>query len=140
MIFGDVPDILLDNIAEVNAMLEKYKVKTSETNESYKFWKNVAKIMKLSWGFMVDMDWVWKEAQMTKSYNEFLVQKIAFLEKRLSRYETVTEIYATGNWENVINNVDKYMNDPEIIRLRARKKELKAIKHNECGKIIRPKA
>ena len=122
--YGDIPDILLDKIAEVHAMLVKYKATSGEDNKSYVFWKGVEDVMKLSWGHHMDVNFIYKDWQLTKSWCEFLTQKVDFLQKKVNKYENVAELVALGQLEDVLKGVNNYIDNPEIQRLRKRRKEI----------------
>jgi len=120
--YANAPDMLLDKIEEVEALLAKTKAKSGE-NDSYKFWKSVLDVMKFAWAYMMDTKWIHRESALIKGENDFLKDYTRKLKNDLTVFETVRELRINGNLEEVIQNVDAYMNNPEIIELLKLKKE-----------------
>jgi hypothetical protein len=122
MIFGDMPDVLVDKFGEMLNFIGVIKAKRSEEDPTYKFLLSVTNTMKMAWSWMEGLEWIHKEAQLTKEYNKFLVEKIHFLEKRLEIFDVVARLECEVDIEKVLEGVDKYLNNTEITNLRMLKK------------------
>lgn len=103
--------MLLDSIADVNALLAKTKAKSGEDNAGYKFWSRVGNVMKLSYSYMLEYKWIHDRWVFTKEENAFLKRRNAYLQHKLSLYEAVQELKAAGNLEEVAARVDEFMNE-----------------------------
>ena len=115
-IYENAPDMLLDSIAEVNAMLEKAKAK-SGANESYKFWRKVANNMKFAWDYMISTQFIHDKNIQLSQENNFLKKYANELESKLNRYEVVRDLKLSGDFDQIVARVDAFMEDPEKMKL-----------------------
>jgi hypothetical protein len=104
-LYKQAPDLLLEKIAEVNAVL----VKANKGSENYKFWKRVADVMKHSWHYMNDFMWVLRENESLKAENRFLKEWCRELSERLQPYETIKSEKLAGTFDEVVKQVDEYL-------------------------------
>jgi hypothetical protein len=102
------PEMLLDKIAEVNAILTKQKAKTGET-ESYLFWSRVADVMKFAWDYFNDLKWILRKNQVLESENRWLRDWNIELSSRLQKYEIIRGLKIQGDYEDTIKRVDEYL-------------------------------
>jgi hypothetical protein len=58
--YDGAPEMLINRVFEVEALLATSKLKTGET-ESWKFWKKTSDIMKYSWDYMRSFEWLLRE-------------------------------------------------------------------------------
>jgi len=115
-IYENAPDMLLDSIADVRAVLEKTKAKSGE-NDSYRFWKKVSDRMKFAWDYMSSTKWIHDQNIQLAQENKFLRQYASELEKKIQCYETIRELKITGKFDETVAMVDAFMNDPEKMKL-----------------------
>ena len=103
--YESAPEMLLDKIAEINAILAKQKAKTGET-ESYLFWSRVADVMKFAWDYFNDIKWILRKNQILEIENKWLKEWNIQLSKRLEVFELVREMKLNGSFENAVKRVD----------------------------------
>lgn len=123
-LYAKAPDMLLDKIAEVEGLLAKQKAKSGET-DSYKFWKSVLDNMKFAWSYMMDTKWIHDKAALTESNNEFLRSRVRFLTDQVIIFETIRRLKTEGKLDEVVANVDAYLNNPDVAEMLTRKKEIR---------------
>lgn len=104
------PDLLLDKIAEVNSLLMKVKTKSGE-NDSYKFWKSVCDVMKLSYDHMMELKWIHGKMELIGQENLFLKKYSRELSRKLQNYETIRELKVGGTLDETIARVDAYLKE-----------------------------
>ena len=107
-IYEGAPELLMNRIHEVEAMLTNYKIKTGE-NDSWKFWKRTSDIMKFAWDYMQDLAWVIKENYQLKQRCAWLESWNAELMTRVSSYEHVRFLITQDKMDEVISAVEKTM-------------------------------
>jgi len=114
--------MLLDKIAEVNAILTRQKVKTGET-ESFLFWARVADVMKFAWDYFNDLKWILRKNQILESENRWLRDWNIELSSRLQKYEIIRGLKIQGDYEETIKRVDEYLakNDQQLNHLKETK-------------------
>ena len=115
--FDQTFDLLLDKIGEMNSVLSKYKSKNGET-ETYKFYDEVRKIMKLAWNTFMDFRQSYHEFENIKLENEFLKARNRELKKELSKYKIVEHLKLTGELDAICAHVDQYLEKRETIKNR----------------------
>ena len=104
-IYRQAPELLLDKLAEVNAVLAKQ----DKNSKSYKFWKGVADVMKFSFGYMNDFHPIIRENEVLRAENKFLKHYTADLTNRLSAFETIVSLKKSGIFDETIAKVDEYL-------------------------------
>jgi len=122
--YESAPEMLLDKIAEVNAILVKQKAKTGET-ESFLFWARVADVMKFAWDYFNDLKWILRKNQILESENRWLRDWNIELSSRLQKYEIIRGLKIQGNYEETIKRVDEYLekNDQRLNHLKGTKSD-----------------
>ncbi len=110
--YESAPDMLLDCIADVNALLTKVKAKSGE-NESYKFWKKVSDVMKFTWDYCMNVKWILERNKLLEQENIFLKQWAADLSNKLEKYEIIRQERIQGTLEETIIKVDEYLKSKE---------------------------
>jgi hypothetical protein len=120
--YESAPEMLLDKIAEVNAILTKQKAKTGET-ESFLFWARVADVMKFAWDYFNDLKWILRKNQILESENRWLRDWNIELSSRLQKYEIIRGLKIQGDYEETIKRVDEYLakNDQQLNHLKETK-------------------
>ena len=120
--YESAPEMLLDKIAEVNAILVKQKAKTGET-ESFLFWARVADVMKFAWDYFNDLKWILRKNQILESENRWLRDWNIELSSRLQKYEIIRGLKIQGDYEETIKRVDEYLakNDQQLNHLKETK-------------------
>jgi len=108
-------NLLLDKIAEMNGVLKKYKAKNGET-ETYKFYDDVMKIMKLAWNSFADFRQTYYHFENLKMENEFLKQMNRDLKLELSKYKVVEHLKLTDELDNICAHVDKVIEKREYVK------------------------
>jgi hypothetical protein len=117
--YESAPEMLLDKIAEVNAILAKQKAKSGET-ESYLFWARVADVMKFSWDYFNDLKWILRKNQVLESENRWLRDWNIELSSKLQKYEIIRGMKIQGDYEETLKRVDEYLskNDQQLNHLK----------------------
>ena len=120
--YESAPEMLLDKIAEVNAILTRQKAKTGET-ESFLFWARVADVMKFAWDYFNDLKWILRKNQILESENRWLRDWNIELSSRLQKYEIIRGLKIQGDYEETIKRVDEYLakNDQQLNHLKETK-------------------
>ena len=108
-------DLLLDKIAEMNAVLNKYKAKNGET-ETYRFYDDVRKIMKLAWNSFADFRQAYYHFENLKQENEYLKQRNRELNLELSKYKVVEHLKLTDELDKICLQVDKVIEKREQVK------------------------
>lgn len=106
--YESAPDMLLDSIAEINGILEKTRAKHGE-NDSYKFWKKVADVMKFAWDYCNSMKHILDRNTILEQENNFLKNYAADLSRRLELYEVIREQRIQGTLEETVGRVDEFL-------------------------------
>ena len=75
-LYEGAPGMLMDRIHEVNALLSAAKIKNGE-NDSWRFWTRTCDIMKFSWDYMQNLNWVIKENSALKIELEYVREALA---------------------------------------------------------------
>jgi hypothetical protein len=101
--YHTAPDLLLDKIAEVSAVLSKQKTDT----ESYRFWKSVFDVMKLSHSYITDTRFIHSRNEFLESENEFLKKWVKEYQERLRPYETIRAEILAGTLDQTVETVKK---------------------------------
>ncbi|MCX6249817.1 MAG: hypothetical protein NTX61_03600 [Bacteroidetes bacterium] len=120
--YESAPEMLLDKIAEVNAILNRQKAKTGET-ESFLFWARVADVMKFAWDYFNDLKWILRKNQILESENRWLRDWNIELSSKLQKYEIIRGLKIQGDYEETIKRVDEYLakNDQQLNHLKETK-------------------
>lgn len=113
-IYSNAPDLLLDKIAEVNAMLEKSKLTNGETG-SYKFFLKVVKVMTLSYKYMADIRWIFQRNQQLEAENAFLRRWSAELQERLNHFEVIDQEISQGTLDETLSIITSFIASKKAI-------------------------
>ena len=105
-LYESAPEMLLDEIAEINGILAKQKAKTGETG-SYRFWLGVVDVMKFSWDYFQDIRWLIKKIQLLEIENRWLKDWNYKLSKRIEVFEMIKELKINGQFEDAVRRVDE---------------------------------
>ncbi len=107
-IYQSAPEMLLNRIFEVNALLETSKLKTGES-ESWKFWKKTSDIMKYAWDYMRSFEWLLRENTQLKQENQYLRARNGYLEGVNLSVIMVKRARLQGNLEETVKFVDELL-------------------------------
>jgi len=107
-LYEGAPGLLMDRIHEVNILLSNSKMKNGET-DSWKFWKRTSDIMKYSWDYMQNLNWVLRQNHMLSTRCAWLESYTGELLTRLEKYEVVREEIIRGTFEQTVAMVNKCM-------------------------------
>lgn len=107
-LYEGAPGMLMDRIHEVNALLESSKLKTGET-ESWKFWKRTSDIMKFSWDYMQNLNWLLREVYHLRSENTYLRDQLRESQEEIYQYSCIRQMKLTGVFEQRVDAVGKMM-------------------------------
>ncbi len=107
-IYEGAPQLLMNRIHEVEALLANSKIKNGE-NDSYKFWKRTADVMKFAWNWMEDLAWVIKENYQLKQENQFLRNWNLELMTRCRSYETVKMLITGEKFDEVLAVAERHL-------------------------------
>lgn len=103
----NAPDLLLDKIAEANAVLDKQKKDSS----SYKFWRDVVDIMLYSYNYMTDTRQIHSRNTFLESENYHLKILARETTEKLEKYEVVKALILSGQLDATIETVNKTINE-----------------------------
>lgn len=107
-VYQGAPEMLLNRIFEVNALLETSKLKTGET-ESWKFWKKTSDIMKYAWDYMRSFEWLLRENTQLKQENQYLRARNGYLEGVNLSIIMIKRARLQGNLEETVKFVDELL-------------------------------
>jgi len=107
-LYEGAPGMLMDRIHEVNALLESSKLKTGET-ESWKFWKRTSDIMKFSWDYIQNLNWLLREVYHLRSENTYLRDQLRESQEEIYQYTCIRHMKLTGVFEQRVDAVEKMM-------------------------------
>ncbi|MCX6265999.1 MAG: hypothetical protein NTW16_01380 [Bacteroidetes bacterium] len=105
-IYQGAPQMLIDRIHEVNALLANSKLKTGET-ESWKFWKKTSDIMKYSWDYMRSFEWLIQQDAQLRQENQYLRARNQHLEAINTSIIIIRKAKIQGNFEETVKFVDE---------------------------------
>ena len=114
--YEGAPELLMNAIHEAEALLAQSRIK-SGSNESWKFWKNKADVMKFAWEYMRSLKWVLKENYSLKQEVAWLRDWNAELMTRNHSYENVKLLITLGKLEEVVQLVNKAMEEDLATKL-----------------------
>jgi hypothetical protein len=105
-VFDGAPEMLLNRIHEVNALLANSKLKTGES-DSWKFWKKTSDIMKYSWDYMRSFEWLIRERDQLRQENHYLRARNAYLESVNASVVILKRAKLQGNFDETVKFVDE---------------------------------
>jgi hypothetical protein len=105
-VYDGAPEMLLNRIHEVNALLANSKLKTGES-DSWKFWKKTSDIMKYSWDYMRSFEWLIRERDQLRQENHYLRARNAYLETVNASVVILKRAKLQGNFDETVKFVDE---------------------------------
>jgi len=107
-IYDGAPEMLMNRIHEVEALLASSKIKQGET-DSYKFWKRTSDVMKFAWDWMQHCKWIIKENYQLKQENAWLRDWNSELMTRCASYETIRLLKTIEKFDEAVALVEEHM-------------------------------
>lgn len=107
---SEAPDILLKKISELELTLKAAKENPNRNQKAIDFYTSILAAMKYAWAYMTDMDWIHKRLTIIEAENEFLKEYAGNLKQQLTKYEVIETLKITGDFDQVVQAVDLYIN------------------------------
>ncbi len=106
--YDGAPEMLINRVFEVEALLATSKLKTGET-ESWKFWKKTSDIMKYSWDYMRSFEWLLRENTQLRQENQYLRARNEHLEHINLSIIILRRAKIQGNFDETVEFVNELM-------------------------------
>ena len=107
-LYDGAPGMLMDRIHEVNILLIDAKNKNGET-DSWRFWTRTCDIMKFSWDYMQNLNWVMKENTALKLELEYVREALAKEREVNLCFTTLMQMKLDGTFEQRNEIVDMFI-------------------------------
>lgn len=104
--FQKAPELLLENIMELQKILVNFKAKNGE-NETYKKFEQILKSMQHSWNFINDIGYISMENTVLRQEVGLLKQLLRFNQSELDNYRSIEASLLDGTLENKIEVVKR---------------------------------
>lgn len=101
------PELLLDKIAELNIIIGKHKAKNADS-EKLTFWNNLLRVMKFSFSYMRETQYIHQRNILLESQVRFLSQENHEISEQLKEIHTVQRLQCQGRLDEVVESAQAY--------------------------------
>lgn len=99
--YGSAPDLLITAIAECET-----KLAGQEKSKGYKFWRGIVDVMRFAYNHIDETKHIYNENRVLRSYNNYLTDRVAWLERELGKYGLTKELLETGEIHTVLKRIE----------------------------------
>ena len=117
--FEKTPEVLLDNIARLTAMLENYRNASGPSQDILLFYEGILRILKMAYFYIQDTQFIHDRNILLESHVKFLSEHSKQLQNRLNEYETLTRLKLDNRLEEVMNCAEAYVQKVQQIHKQA---------------------
>jgi hypothetical protein len=100
-VYGNAKDMLLAAIADCEE-----KLAGQEHSRGYKFWKNIIDVMRYAYNHINETTYIYNENKSLRSYNNYLVGRVTWLENELGKYNVTKELIESGEIHTVLKRIE----------------------------------
>ena len=102
------PDLLLDWIAKLNALLAKHKAK-NPGSEQLQFYEELLRTMRYAYKYMRETQFVWEQYNLLKIQHSLLSRRLAELQAREDERDLINKLKVEGRLEQAMQEADQYV-------------------------------
>ena len=100
-LYGSAPDLLLNAIADCETKLEG-----QEKSKGYKFWRGIVDVMRFAYNHIEETRQIYNENKVLRSYNNYLTDRVAWLERELDKYGVTKALLESGEIHTVLKRIE----------------------------------
>lgn len=99
--YGSAGDLLLSAIADCET-----KLTGQEHSKGYKFWKDIVDKMRYAYNHITETNYIYNENKSLRSYNNYLVTRVVWLEGELAKYNVTKDLLESGEIHTVLKRIE----------------------------------
>lgn len=99
--YGSAGDLLLSAIADCET-----KLTGQERSKGFAFWKGVVDKMRYAYNHITETNYIYNENKSLRSYNNYLITRVAWLEDELAKYNVTKDLIESGEIHTVLSRIE----------------------------------
>ena len=107
--FEKTPEVILDNIAQLEGILIKYRNASGPSQDMLLFYEGILRILKMAYFYIQDTQFIHDRNSILESHVRFLSEHNKQTQARLNEYETITQLKLDNRLEEVMDCADAYV-------------------------------
>lgn len=82
------------------------KLTGQEHSKGYKFWKDIVDKMRYAYNHITETNYIYNENKSLRSYNNYLVTRVVWLEGELAKYNVTKDLLESGEIHTVLKRIE----------------------------------